>query len=184
VEIKDPSVRAFCFRDFHLVSRLQKAMRHVSAYHVILTLQTLFSCANAFQVPTVSHARRPETPLVLLKMSSEPQKVSSLDDRAVELEAMGGDPFFLSDNDDDDDDDEKSKELDDATASFPSLSSEFMKVAATISPKSPVHRFITDGLGPSPKNRPSAPQTEFSNDVAWEWDGVVDEDAHLDIDDW
>jgi hypothetical protein len=41
-----------------------------------------------------------------------------------------------------------------------------------------VPRFVTDGHGPSPKSKAN----EKSSDDVWEWDGSVDEDAHLDLD--
>ena len=66
----------------------------------------------------------------------------------------------------------------------PQLSSDFMMAASALSTNSPVSRFVTDGLGPSPKSPP--PEKEKGKDKLddFEWDGVVDEDAHLGLDDW
>ncbi len=40
-----------------------------------------------------------------------------------------------------------------------------------------VERSVTDGKGPSPKKKDNDPIESKSSD--WEWDGTVDEDAHL-----
>ena len=107
--------------------------------------------------------------------------------RVAELEAIGGDPFFLSEEDEDDDSDLSSREDEDEDVldAMAGLSSQdqimFMSAAAETS-----ERFATDGLGPSSSRR----QTDnFENqkksdaaDETWEWDGTVDEDAHLDLD--
>ena len=43
-------------------------------------------------------------------------------------------------------------------------------------------RSVTDGKGPSPKlNIPEKSPSDV-NDSNWEWDGTVDEDAHLGLD--
>ncbi len=40
-----------------------------------------------------------------------------------------------------------------------------------------VSRFVTDGQGPSPKKKDTV-----ANNVEWEWDGSVDDEAHFDLD--
>ncbi|VEU37357.1 unnamed protein product [Pseudo-nitzschia multistriata] len=40
-------------------------------------------------------------------------------------------------------------------------------------------RSATDGLGPTPSQRSTVSN---NNDSDWEWDGTVDEDAHLGLD--
>lgn len=51
-----------------------------------------------------------------------------------------------------------------------SAASIFQSIAA-------VERFATDGKGPSPMKKDSSPSESKSPD--WEWDGIVDEDAHM-----
>jgi hypothetical protein len=100
------------------------------------------------------------------------------DDRAAELEAMGGDPFFLTDDEDENDFEQMQNEEDEPA---PSLSSEFMMAAAMMTPTSPVNRFVTDGLGPTPRKKEEKVKRL---DDGFEWDGTVDEDAHLGLDDF
>ena len=74
-------------------------------------------------------------------------------------------------------------------AASPALTAEFMMAAASLSTESPVTRFVTDGLGPSPKTNTAATAEKEAekakdDDDEWEWDGTVNEDAHLDLDDW
>lgn len=51
-----------------------------------------------------------------------------------------------------------------------SAASIFQSVAA-------LERFATDGKGPSPMKKDNNPSEPKSPD--WEWDGIVDEDAHM-----
>lgn len=118
-------------------------------------------------------------------MAREPPIRSPLDDRLAELEAMGGDPFFLGDDPDVDDDTKKLPSLEEENEdSSTVLCAEFMVAAATLSAKSPVTRFVTDGLGPSPKSPPPPSGAEDEKLDDWVWDGIVNEDAHLDLEDW
>mmetsp|Transcript_26433 Transcript_26433/g.72692 ORF Transcript_26433/g.72692 Transcript_26433/m.72692 type:complete len:158 (-) Transcript_26433:5504-5977(-) len=96
------------------------------------------------------------------------------DDRFAEIEAMGGDPFFM---DEDHESDERSVKTEDHDATVldqnSHLSSLIAKASATTS------RSATDGLGPTPRQKESASNDD---DKSWEWDGNVDEDAHLGLD--
>lgn len=87
--------------------------------------------------------------------------------RREEIEAMGGDPFFLSDDDEDvvikDEKDEP-------------FSSNMETPMSGPDPTMEEDRFATDGKGPTPRDPP--PKTEVVNED-WEWDGAIDEDAHM-----
>jgi len=98
------------------------------------------------------------------------------DDRFSEIEAMGGDPFFM-------DEEEKSEEQ---------VSDERVKMAesqdaATLLENSHLGallakagaRSATDGKGPTPKESNTV---AIKEEPDWEWDGTVDEDAHLGFD--
>jgi hypothetical protein len=122
-----------------------------------------------------------------LDMAREPPAVPPFDDRAAELTALGGDPFFLSDELDGNNDDTLETPLqDEEEVSSSILSPEFMMAAASVSLHSPVNRFVLDGKGPSPKVPPPShgSGTKKDDGDVWEWDGMVDENAHLDLDDW
>ena len=41
-----------------------------------------------------------------------------------------------------------------------------------------VERSVTDGKGPSPREKDVNPN-ESKSDPYWEWDGTIDEEAHL-----
>lgn len=115
------------------------------------------------------------------KMVREPKTGPPLDERAAELEVIGGDPFFLGVDDEDEtieNEAANTSQDDNEIDQIPVLSAEFMMAAAFLSSNSPADRFVTDGLGPSPKSQP--PKTEDKTDD-WEWDGTVDENAHLDL---
>ena len=92
------------------------------------------------------------------------------DDRMSEIEAMGGDPFFLTDDEED-----GMNEEDELDTLLPSAFS--TNIAATSvrwgnpTGEEERGRFATDGKGPTPK-----PSREISVE---EWDGTVDEEAHL-----
>jgi len=79
---------------------------------------------------------------------------------------MGGDPFFL---DDGDDIFEGKDGLDETFAT---------NLETPMGGKDPTgeeERYPTDGKGPTPRDKP---KEEFF-DKDWEWDGIVDEDAHM-----
>eukprot|EP00548_Thalassiothrix_antarctica_P000823 CAMPEP_0194147036 /NCGR_PEP_ID=MMETSP0152-20130528/22482_1 /TAXON_ID=1049557 /ORGANISM="Thalassiothrix antarctica, Strain L6-D1" /LENGTH=112 /DNA_ID=CAMNT_0038847709 /DNA_START=138 /DNA_END=476 /DNA_ORIENTATION=- len=88
-----------------------------------------------------------------------------------EVEAMGGDPFFLTD----DDTDIKKNDGDDTTTTM-----KFDVGSTTTNKKKEIKieeekRSPTDGKGPMPR----APSKFVEMD---EWDGTVDEEAHLGLD--
>ena len=120
-------------------------------------------------------------------------------DREAEIEAMGGDPFFLMDDDDDNEQEEDSlsnsnSQEDDNGNAIPStlLSSMAMMSgssgggggggggggASAILQKN--QRFATDGMGPTPKEETQQDQEDDDDDDDWEWDGTVDETAYFD----
>ena len=88
------------------------------------------------------------------------------------IEEMGGDPFFLTPENWIQDD----TEVEDEVEMAPSVN--FITPAFADNSVHPiVARFATDGKGPTPKE--AAPKSEV-----WQgWDGIVDENAHLGIDD-
>ncbi len=73
-----------------------------------------------------------------------------------EIEAIGGDPFFLDQ---------------------PEVPKTSMTIAKTLPSNPSGMRYVTDGLGPTPQVESSI-TTEHEE---WEWDGTVDEDAHIDV---
>ena len=86
------------------------------------------------------------------------------------LEAMGGDPFFLTPENwscDDPEIEEKSEIMESSFGLFDASEEDLLSI----------HRYVTDGKGPTPK---SAGQKA---DVWQGWDGTVDDDAHLGMDD-
>ena len=99
-----------------------------------------------------------------MKILSEFQNddLDSENDRFQEIEDIGGDPFFL-------DDAEGTKSPD--TPVLSKAHSEFQNHAAS------GQRFGTDGQGPTPR----VASEPVSEDEEWEWDGIVDEDAHFDL---
>ena len=107
--------------------------------------------------------------------------------KIAEIEAMGGDPFFLSDEDEDDDSDAASgeDETENALDGMSGLSSHDQMIFMTASAEAS-KRFATDGLGPSSSRRQTddfeKQKESDSADETWEWDGVINEDAHLDLD--
>lgn len=85
--------------------------------------------------------------------------------RRQEIEAMGGDPFFLSD-----DDDLEEKE----EANEPFMTNRETPMGGP-DPTAEEERYATDGKGPTPRDPPK----KEAVDEDWEWDGIVDEDAHM-----
>jgi len=94
----------------------------------------------------------------------------AFDDRLAEIEAMGGDPFFMDEDGEDNNQQVKMPE-DQSTPILPgnALLSSLIATAST--------RTVTDGKGPSQTGDEKSFEIEDPN---WEWDGTVDEDAHLD----
>ena len=109
--------------------------------------------------------------------------VEAFEAKMVEIEAMGGDPFFMIDDDEDDGDetrdgeDEEDQIASDIMAKMALVGGSVGGVAAILNTV-PAERRATDGLGPSPQFR----SPKVVQDENWEWDGFVDEDAHLDFD--
>jgi hypothetical protein len=101
----------------------------------------------------------------------------SFSDRMSEIDAMGGDPFFLSDDDKNGD---AAAEEDDEILEPPSSRLASMGMFAGDGVASVLdtleERYVTDGKGPMPKE----PESQQQRDDDWEWDGVVIEDAHMD----
>ena len=73
------------------------------------------------------------------------------------------DPFFL------DDEESKVKMANKESAILPE------KSVSDASPKKADKRSATDGMGPTPRKNDNPDKS----DSAWEWDGTVDEEAHL-----
>ena len=91
---------------------------------------------------------------------------------------MGGDPFFFTPPQEGDDDQtlDYQDEFVDATSL---LSPSFLSAVDTVEAISAVEeRYATDGKGPTPSKKTS----KFTDSLAFEWDGTVDEDAHLGLD--
>mmetsp|Transcript_4838 Transcript_4838/g.6855 ORF Transcript_4838/g.6855 Transcript_4838/m.6855 type:complete len:197 (+) Transcript_4838:261-851(+) len=114
----------------------------------------------------------------------------SFDDDIAEIEAMGGDPFFMDFGDDDDEEDKDNTsdpdgtEGDDIPASsilsdLAGMGAGVMDVIGNVE-----ERYSTDGKGPTPKSqqRDFSPQFSAVEDNDWEWDGSVNEEAHFDFD--
>ena len=106
-----------------------------------------------------------------------PPRPENFSDRSAELEAMGGDPFFL--NDDNVIDVESGSEEDaDEEMAMPSSLLAGMAMASGGGVMDMIGKeekwSATNGKGPAPKP-PPPPRPDD-----WEWDGIVDENAHLD----
>jgi hypothetical protein len=114
----------------------------------------------------------------------EPQDFLPREDRAAELETMGGDPLFLSDASDDNDD-RLETPLTEDEGSSESILSPFMMAASALSVKSLFKGFVILRLGRSPMESPhfqkKCKQTMMW--MFWEWYGMVDENAHTQLDD-
>jgi hypothetical protein len=110
------------------------------------------------------------------------------DRRIAELEEIGGDPFFLFEEDEGDGIVISEEGSDEAASIITNLSAEdqllFVSTAATAASSSEalVQRYATDGLGPSKNNLDGGDSNgaDRTGDETFEWDGIVDENAHLD----
>lgn len=87
------------------------------------------------------------------------------EDRREEIEALGGDPFFL------DEESEEREEVKDET-----FATNLETPMGGPDPTAEEERYATDGKGPTPRD-PQKREAAVEDD--WVWDGVVDEDAHL-----
>lgn len=135
------------------------------------------SFAESFSIPSQLQQRQTITALHL-SGKLDPAR------RIAEIEEMGGDPFFFT-MDDDDEEETQEEEEEEEQAVMPSMS--FMAqvgVANAVVGGTPAQRCATDGLGPTPKNTPdvAAATAAEKKEEGWEWDGSVDEDAHLGLD--
>lgn len=92
---------------------------------------------------------------------------STYDSRLAEIEAMGGDPFFLED------DDQETVQMDEKRSPVPPQKLDVNEVLDQARKNT-----ATNGMGPSKKVDKTAVK---QNESDWEWDGIVDEDAHLDF---
>ncbi|KAG7339276.1 hypothetical protein IV203_024001 [Nitzschia inconspicua] len=151
----------------------------------VITLWLVSSSCEALGIHVTSHVAQLKRLTAVREMNSG----SPFHNRAADLEAMGGDPFFLEDEEETNEEnamEQGNPSQRDAENEASILSAEFVMAAATLSAKSPVNRFVTDGLGPCPKSPPQGSPAEASDEGNgdWEWDGVVDDNAHMDIDDW
>jgi len=114
-----------------------------------------------------------ETPSILgflqnYQSSSEDEdkeggKELSYEERKLEIEELGGDPFFLGEEDD---------------AAVTSNVADRGQATRTDTAVSEERR-PTDGMGPTPR---FDKQSEIEDPADFEWDGIVNEDAHLDFD--
>ena len=91
-----------------------------------------------------------------------------------EIEAMGGDPFFLDATETTTIHPNSEHDL------IPSTKASTSSYTSSLESK---RRYATDGQGPSPKilSVKKIPVDDGSQQT-WEWDGVVDEEAHLNLD--
>ena len=93
----------------------------------------------------------------------EGEKELSREERKLEIEELGGDPFFLGE-----------EGHDDAAA----MSNAVDRGQATGTDNVVAEeRRPTDGMGPTPRFDEAEPE----NSADFEWDGIVNEDAHLDF---
>ena len=92
------------------------------------------------------------------------------DDREAEIEAMGGDPFFLDDDEEDDAIDNDSKDgPSDSLLAAAGISSSILSKASKIS-----------GDISQVDSEDNDEATSDGSDDKWVWDGEVDEDVYFD----
>lgn len=90
-------------------------------------------------------------------------------DRLAEIEAMGGDPFFLDDKDD---------EMEESVEKDEPFSMNLETPMGGPDPTAEEERYATDGKGPTRSFKEEVPKKEVVEED-WEWDGTIDEDAHM-----
>jgi hypothetical protein len=94
-------------------------------------------------------------------------------DRFAEVESMGGDSFFLTS------DDSELEEVDDTfTSNMATASGGGDDAMSAIGNTVEERYYATDGKGPAPSKYNVQPKEDGKK---WEWDGTVDEDAHMDL---
>lgn len=137
---------------------------------IIFALVLIIEQVKAFRFGVPFRERR-LTPSLCANKGAPPQTAYSYveggdyEDRYAEIEAMGGDPFFLTD-------DEMEQSNEDMDEPF-SINLETPMRGPD--PTAEEERYATDGKGPTPPKLPKKKVVEED----WEWDGTVDEDAHM-----
>eukprot|EP00521_Asterionellopsis_glacialis_P014468 CAMPEP_0195308404 /NCGR_PEP_ID=MMETSP0707-20130614/38208_1 /TAXON_ID=33640 /ORGANISM="Asterionellopsis glacialis, Strain CCMP134" /LENGTH=347 /DNA_ID=CAMNT_0040372671 /DNA_START=1 /DNA_END=1045 /DNA_ORIENTATION=- len=112
----------------------------------------------------------------------------SYDDDMEEIMAMGGDPSFMDSGENEQEEEADSSSPDGTEGDSMPTSSILSSMAGMGGGVMDVignverDRYATDGKGPSPKNHQESSQFSAVQDDNWEWDGIVDEDAHFDFD--
>jgi hypothetical protein len=161
---------------------------------IIVVQLLLTGAADAFWGTRMLYRGRNEAPRSLQLMAEVEGRHSFVEgehftDRSAELESLGGDPFFLDDyNDaeddpaDDNDESSGSEERHDQEMAAVAVPSSLLAGLAMASGGGVMDEIgkvekkwsATDGKGPAPK----PPPPPLPDD--WEWDGIVDENAHMD----
>lgn len=116
---------------------------------------------------------------------------SSFESQLEEIEAMGGDPFFFTPTKDGNTDSPQNSDVtggrttedDEGLVPTSFLSSSFLNtIDSVVDAISLVEeRYSTDGKGPTPSNQNYGTKKTVEQ-LALEWDGTVDDDAHLGLD--
>ena len=122
--------------------------------------------------------------------SPSPPPASSMDMTRAALEDMGGDPFFLDSVDDDTRSDfNDDNDGDDGTSDSSSVLSQMAFASGSDVVADILGRANRLKDGKQSNNDENIPSSKCRNDnnddderdENWEWDGIVDEDAHLDL---
>ncbi|KAI2495504.1 hypothetical protein MHU86_19000 [Fragilaria crotonensis] len=155
-------------------------MNRIAAVVLLLLVTTEWSCAWVPSVTSRTRTRRGGAFVVgdTKDPSNSFTDGSPYSRELEEIEEMGGDPFFFTPPQEGDDDQtlDDQDEFVDATSV---LSPSFLSAVDTVEAISAVEeRYATDGKGPTPSKKAS----KFTDSLAFEWDGTVDEDAHLGLD--
>ena len=122
--------------------------------------------------------------------SSHTPMPSSMEMKRAALEDMGGDPFFLDSSDDDTRSDfNDDNDGDDGTSDPSSVLSQMAFASGSDVVADILGRASRLKDGKQSNNDEKIPSSKYRNDnnddderdENWEWDGIVDEDAHLDL---
>jgi hypothetical protein len=152
---------------------------------VIIAVCSITGVISFSILPVLSESRQRQRIILVIRDSHEKsihsyvEGSSQFDNEMDEIEAMGGDPFFLTEEaivsntiSDDNDDDLDSSPL--SSSSFSMLSHlELDGIVGNVE-----ERYATDGKGPTPASYKWKPA---ENDD-FVWDGIADDDAHLGLD--
>lgn len=129
-----------------------------------------FNTASLRRSPSGSILGRPVSPVLIYSTPPEARhsfvEGSTFDDYCAEIEAMGGDPFFM------DDGEEREAKMAEIESSMVPKELQL----GTVIEKTDKESF-PNGKGPT---RIQDDIDSDKPDPDWEWDGIVDEDAHLD----